>query len=240
MQFPQPMLEGKLLARRKRFLADVELPGAGTVLAHCPNPGSMQGNAVPGSRVWLWDIGEDHLQQGKKLRYRWIYVESEGAKVCIDTNYANRFVYEEINADRIPELSGYVEVIPEFTIDDSRLDFLLRSDGTKRDCVVEVKSVSMFAGTVGYFPDSVTVRGQKHLHVLAEQALQGNRAVLFFLVQRSGLKKVAPADKVDPVYGEYLRSAIDLGIEVLCYETEHLAEGFVRLGKRLELDTHVE
>src|SRR5512133_1517691 len=51
MQLPAPLLPGRLLRRYKRFLADIELDDGRTVTAHCPNSGSMQGCAAPGSPV---------------------------------------------------------------------------------------------------------------------------------------------------------------------------------------------
>ncbi len=239
MELPKPIVKGKLLGRRKRFFADVELAN-GEVVAHCPNPGSMRGNAEPGSRVWLWDMGADHLEHGRKLRYRWLLVESRGVKVCIDTNFTNPFVQKLLEQKQIPELSEYFEILTEFTIGDSRFDFLLMGQEKSSPCVVEVKSVSMFEGGVGYFPDSVTIRGQKHLVELAELARQGIRSVLFFVVQRSGLKEMRPADHIDVVYGEYLRDAMDHGVEVLVYETSLESEGSVELGKKLELNLSAE
>lgn len=239
MEFPKPIVQGVLKERRKRFFADVITDSGEEIIAHCPNPGSMRGNAVPGSKVWLWDTGADHLERGRKLRYRWLLVESSGAKVCVDTNFTNPFVQELLLEERFPEFKGYAHVIPEFTVDESRFDFLLTPNEGQSPCVIEVKSVSMFEEKIGYFPDSVTKRGQKHLIELMELAQQGIRAVMLFVVQREGLEKMRPADQIDRVYGEYLREAIEQGVETIVYDIKFTTDG-VRLGKRLELDTSVE
>ena len=53
MEFPTPLLRGRLVQRYKRFFADVDLDEGGIVTAHCPNPGAMLGLKQPGLTAWV-------------------------------------------------------------------------------------------------------------------------------------------------------------------------------------------
>src|SRR3546814_18181315 len=74
MQFPEPLLPGRLLRRYKRFLADVVLENGTEVVAHCANPGSMLCLAEPGAPVWL--SKSDNPK--RKMRYSWELVSVQG------------------------------------------------------------------------------------------------------------------------------------------------------------------
>jgi hypothetical protein len=67
MRFAPPLLQGTLLRRYKRFLADVELEDGTMVTAHCANSGSMLGCAEPGSRVAI----SRQNRPGRSLPYTW-------------------------------------------------------------------------------------------------------------------------------------------------------------------------
>ena len=53
MRFPVALEKGRLLRRYKRFLSDVELSDGRTVVAHCPNPGSMKTCLAEGAPAWV-------------------------------------------------------------------------------------------------------------------------------------------------------------------------------------------
>ena len=103
------------------------------------------------------------------------------------------------------------------------MDFLLSGDGP--DCYVEVKNVTLAISGTAYFPDAVTSRGRRHMQVLADLKLQGYRAVVLFLVQRSDAERLSPADHIDPDYGSALREAVGQGVEVYAYRAEVDQEG---------------
>jgi sugar fermentation stimulation protein A len=221
--FPSPLLEGRLLKRYQRFLADVELADGTTVTAHCPNTGSMLGCKEPGSRVWLSEAANPK----RKLPYTWEIVEAlPEVLVGVNTALSNRLVEEAIAAGAITELRDYSRIRREvrFGAENSRVDLLLEGDGP--DCYVEVKNVTAAAeSSIAIFPDAVSERGAKHLRELAAMAEAGHRAVLCFCVQRRDVEEVRPADAIDPVYGRTLRDALARGMEALAYRAEVTPQG---------------
>jgi len=214
MRFDPPLQSGVLIQRYKRFLADVQLDSGEQITLHCPNTGSMKNCAEPGWRVWFSDSGNAQ----RKYRHTWELVQmAEGAMVGVNTGRANALVKEAISACAIPSLQGYDSIRSEvkYGSENSRIDLLLERPGAT--CHVEVKSVTLGDGRIGYFPDAVTERGRKHLRELMAMAEKGNRAVLFFCVQHTGIECVRPADHIDPAYGKQLREAAESGVEIMAW-----------------------
>lgn len=219
MKFPEPLVEGRLIRRYKRFLADVRLPDGSEVTAHCPNTGSMLGCQPENARVWL--SCSDNPK--RKLQYTWELVEtSPGQLACVNTARPNSQAREAVQAGTVVELAGYRECRAEvkYGAEKSRIDLLLSGHESAADAWVEVKNVTLAEDGQGFFPDAVTERGQKHLRELMAQVQQGERAVLFFVVNHTGIQTVRPADHIDRKYGELLREACDAGLEVVAYRAD--------------------
>ena len=215
MRFETNLLSGTLIKRYKRFFADVELDDGRMVTAHCPNTGKMTGCADPGSRVYL----SEHNNPKRKLKFTWeIVINSQGDWIGVNTHKANAIVEEAILAGKIDVFAGYDRLSREvkYGQERSRIDLFLQGVG-QLDCYVEVKSVTLKQEGMGYFPDAVTERGQKHLRELAAIVQDGHRAILFFCVQHTGINEVRAAEHIDPAYAHLCREAVQQGVEVMAW-----------------------
>ncbi|MDT8440493.1 MAG: DNA/RNA nuclease SfsA [Desulfuromonadales bacterium] len=213
MRLPEPLIAGRLVRRYRRFLADVELTDGSVVTAHTPNTGSMLQCAVPGHAVLLSRSDDPK----RKLAWSWELVQVNGHWVDINTQRANRVVEEALCGNVITEFQDY-SVRREYPFADSRIDFMLTKGDEK--VLLEVKNVTLCCTPrQACFPDAVTERGQKHLRDLMTAIDNGWRAALLFLVQRGEAESFAPADHIDPTYGELLREAGRAGVEILACQT---------------------
>ena len=214
MRFDQPLTEGRLVRRYKRFLADVTFPGGAMETVHCANPGAMTGLAVPGMRVFL----SRSSNAKRKLPWSWDVVEADGGLVGINTALPNRLAAEAIATGVVPELAGYDTLRREVPYGSrSRVDLVLSAAG-RADAYVEIKNahLSRLPG-LAEFPDSVTVRGTRHLGELAAVAEAGGRAVMLYVVQRNDADRFALAADIDPAYSAAFRRARSAGVEMLAY-----------------------
>ncbi len=226
MRFPTPLLQGRLVRRYKRFLADVDLNGD-VITAHVPNSGSMIGLDAPGSVVWLSRSDNPN----RKLAHTLELVEADGGPhgtclVGVNTSHPNGLVAAAIAAGTIPELAGYARLRREVKYGrNSRIDVLLEDDagdGGRPPAYVEVKNVHLRRpdrgdGLAAEFPDCVTARGAKHLEEMTDMVRQGARAVMVYLVQRADCAYFRIAADIDPTYAAGLRRALESGVEAVCW-----------------------
>ncbi|MDK9603902.1 DNA/RNA nuclease SfsA [Lelliottia wanjuensis] len=222
MKFTPALQHATLIQRYKRFLADVVTPEGEHLTLHCPNTGAMTGCATPGDRVWY----STSLNPKRKYAHTWEITETQqGAFICVNTQRANPLVKEAIDAGLIPELTGYSVIKGEvkYGEEGSRIDFMLQADD-RPECYIEVKSVTLADKDNGYFPDAVTLRGQKHLRELMSVAAAGKRGVLLFAVLHSAIERFSPARHIDPKYAQLLNEAQKQGVEVFAYKAELSAD----------------
>ena len=231
MQFPDPLLRGRLVKRYKRFMADVILDTGETVTAHCANTGAMIGVQEPGSEVWL----SPARNPDRKLKFTWEMIRIADGLVGINTAHPNKIVAEAIEGGHIPELSGYTNLRGEVKYGkNSRIDILLSSDG-KPDCYVEIKNVHLMR-TPGNaeFPDSVSTRAAKHQAELTNMVAEGARAVTFYLCQRTDCDDFRLAGDIDPGYADAATEARSKGVESLCYAC-NLTPDAITVSRPLEI-----
>jgi len=214
MRVPTPLLSGLLVARYKRFLMDIRVDG-GIVTVHCPNSGTMEGCLPPGAEV----LASPKTGQGR-LSHVAEWIRGDDGWIGINTHRANAIVGEALRARAIPAFRAYDTVRAEVPYgENSRVDFLLSGPGLP-DCYLEVKNTT-WPGPKGAlaFPDTVTLRGQKHLVELRRQARLGHRAVLLFLANRPHGDHVRACHEKDPDYAKGLRAAHRAGVEILAFRT---------------------
>jgi sugar fermentation stimulation protein A len=208
-----PLIRGTLINRYKRFMADVRLQNGHLVTAHCPNSGSMAACCEPGQPVFL----SRHNTPSRRLKYTWEMIEMPDSLVGVNTSVPNHLARAAILAGEVRELQGFDNVRTEVRYgENSRVDLLLEK-GDKR-CFVEVKNCTLVEDRTAYFPDAVTERGLKHLVELQNEVKRGNRAAMFYIIQRMDAEVFSPADHIDPAYGRELRKALNNGVQMVAYD----------------------
>lgn len=217
MDFENPLTSATLLRRYKRFLADIRLKDGTETTVHCPNPGAMLGVAPTGAQCWV----SRSANKARKLPLTLEITECDSPQgrtlVGVNTNLPNKLAEEAIQAGRLdgvpPDIPLRREV--KYGEERSRIDLLAEPEG-ERAVYIEVKNCHLLRRDDGVteFPDCVTARGLKHLRELMTMIRQGHRAMLLFIVQRGDAVGVAPADDLDPDYGQGLREAASAGVEL--------------------------
>jgi sugar fermentation stimulation protein A len=222
---------GTLLRRYKRFFADIELATGEIVTAHCPNTGPMTGVCIPGNPVMLSFSDNPN----RKLAYTWEMIQLNDTKptwVGVNTALPNRVVKLALEKYLFPELGDYSQIRPEVPYGKdkkSRVDFVLMGSEGNPPIYIEVKNTTWTLLNLALFPDTETTRGQKHLRELMA-LLPHSRAVMLYFINRGDCTHFAPGDTADPIYGQLLREAIALGLEVLPCSFEITPEGIRYLG----------
>lgn len=207
--------QATLIKRYKRFLADVTLSNGHDTTIHCANTGAMTGCGSEGDIIYYSQSDNPK----RKYPFSWEFTQTKNDHfICVNTQRANQLVEEALNSNAIEELTPFNSLKREvkYGNENSKIDFLLHDNDNKR-IYIEVKSVTLLEQEQGYFPDTVTSRGQKHLRELIDIVKHGERAVLIFAVLHSGIKTVKAAAHIDKHYAQLLKEACSAGVEIIAY-----------------------
>ena len=213
--------QATLIKRYKRFLADVTLANGDVTTIHVANTGAMTGCADEGDTVWY------STSDNPKRKYplSWEFTEKPNNDlICVNTHKANDYVDQALRSGAIAEFVNIENIEREvkYGEEKSKIDFLLTDSGLKRT-YVEVKSVTLLENNQGYFPDAKTTRGQKHLRELMAMVNSGEQATLLFFVMHTGINSVTPAHHIDAVYGDLIKQAQQVGVNIIAYKAHFIS-----------------
>ena len=205
----QRMAPGIFLDRPNRFIAHVQMDGKEETV-HVKNTGRCRELLLPGAQVML------QLSDNPNRKTAWdlISVKKEGLGwVNMDSQAPNRVVREFLEKQ-----PGIPYIRPEYRYGDSRVDFYFErlASGEPRQCLMEVKGVTLERDGIAYFPDAPTERGVKHIRELQRALAEGYDSYLAFVIQMEGITEVRPNDETHPAFGQALREAAAAGVQVLC------------------------
>ena len=230
MTYSTPVVKAKFLSRPNRFIAQVELDGE-TLTVHVKNTGRCKELLVPGCTVYL-AAGENPT---RKTPYDLVAVEKvkdDGSVLFInmDSQAPNAIAAEWLpQSGLVPKTATYRQ---EVTHGDSRFDFCIH-DGQGKKIYLEVKGCTLERDGVAYFPDAPTERGVKHIRELTSIAREENGAYILFVVQMKGITALRPNDETHKAFGDALREAKDVGVQILAVDctvcTEDAGDGTLRL-----------
>jgi len=222
------------MARPNRFLVRCKLVDSSEVVeAHLADPGRLTELLLPGVILYV----EHANNPNRKTKWSVILVKDNatGILVSVRSTLANQLAGQALQMQAISELSDWQFDRAEFTLGNSRLDFLLKNKIGEQK-LVEVKSCTLVHNKVAMFPDAVTARGQKHVRELTNLQLNGDYScAILFIVQRADAKFFRPADHIDPTFGQLLREAHKQGVLILAYKSIVTLSG-IKLGGTLPLD----
>ena len=202
------MVPGVFLRRPNRFIAHVVIDGQEQVV-HVKNTGRCRELLPEGAKVWC----QRSDNPARKTKYDLIAAQKGDRLINMDSQAPNAAVREWLLAGGL----GQVEQLrPETTWGESRFDFSFVKDG--KQCLLEVKGVTLEDGGICAFPDAPTQRGARHLRELTQAAGQGLGAYVLFVIQMEAVAYLHPNDATDPEFGHALRTAASGGVKVLAMD----------------------
>lgn len=221
----EKILVGEFLSRPNRFIAMVCLGGE-EVVVHVKNTGRCRELLTPGAKVYL----EEASNPNRKTKYDLVAVVKGDLLVNMDAQAPNKIFREWAESGGFSRDLTHLQ--GEKTFGQSRFDFYYEylKDGILQKGFVEVKGVTLEEDGVARFPDAPTQRGVKHIRELMCAKSEGYEAHVCFVVQMAGMTCMKPNDVTHPEFGNALREAKAVGVEVFALSCEVGEDSLVATG----------
>jgi sugar fermentation stimulation protein A len=216
--------KGRFIRRYKRFFADIELELDGklqTVVAHCPNTGSMK-SLIDGDEELACYVSKSDNPK-RKLAWTFEMLElpivndsKQSSNVLINTRFPNYIVAEWLASEdclQVLAVESIISVKAEPRLGEGRSDFFVET--SSGNIWIEVKNVTYGYEGVVSFPDSVSKRASRHLCELESRVLKGERGIVLFLVSREDAQSLSLSNGIDKVFEQTLAEVQVNGVEVL-------------------------
>ena len=226
MEFTKTLIKGKFVKRYKRFFTDIKV-NKQTLIAHCPNTGSMMGLLDENNDAWV----SKNDDPKRKLKYTLQIIKAKKNLVGVNTHLANKIVAEGLEQNSFEEFKNLKEIKAEvFYNKETRFDFLVN-----KNIFIEVKNVTLFrSDKTSEFPDSPTSRGTKHLKTLVEASKKGFKTYVLFLVQIENMKYFQIAKDIDKEYYENYLIAKKSGVHFLAYKCK-IDSKEIKIDKKIKI-----
>lgn len=234
MEYESQLTEGVFLSRNKRILVNVAISKKEQRTLYCPSILHIPDWQLLGSRVWFSSSNQAH----SKYPYTWELMEvSQGDLLYINSAKTHELLIEAIKNHTVMELTGYqtcFHALP-IGIHQSQAGMILEGVNQSRthvqscplqfpysepskNCIVMIENVMLYDEIRrAFFPElDALEKKQKIKDLMAARAL-GYRAVLFCCVQHNRIKRLCLADHIDRTYGQLIRQALHVGVEIYSY-----------------------
>jgi len=225
MKFTSTLIKGNLIKRYKRFFADIKV-NKQTIIAHCPNTGSMMGLLDKNNEVWVTKNDDPN----RKLKYTLEIIKVNKSLIGVNTHRANRIVEHALKNKLINEFKKVKLIKPEFKFtQNTRFDFLCDKK------IIEVKNTTLTReNKIAEFPDSITSRGTKHLIKLVDSIKKKYEPYVLFLTQIQGIEYFKIAKDIDYNYYENYLLAKKAGVNFLAYRCS-LSSKEIKIEKKIKI-----
>ncbi len=193
------------------------------------------------SKAYLCNTGKllQLLKKGKKAycleskkNMRLLAIEDYGEGALVDTYYQMKSFEKAVRLNVIPWLRNCVISKRNPRLGKSVLDYLLICDSYS--VYTELKSaVLRLNDNIASYPDTVSLRGRRHLKELIKYAALGGKALIVFVAALPHVSYFKPNDKIDPQILSLIKQALKKGVIVKAF-----SEYFEPQSKCIVLDNY--